>query len=146
MSNTKPVLTWYVKDTEDSYTSVDSWYAGSCIPNQDFILEIQIWNNRWNTLNDVENITNAKLILSFENAEDSVLFQLCEVKINDGSYEKPAISSINKAVVTLGTIYGTKNAGTDSDTDNHKDISIKFSNVPSNFSEGLKSLFIDIDY
>ena len=63
-----------------------------------------------------------------------------------GAYLKKSIEVINKATVNIGTIYGTKNAGTILDKDNYKNISIKFSNVPNNFNEGLKSLFIDIDY
>lgn len=141
-----PVLSWYIKENDETYSCTNSYYAGSCIPNQDFVIQIQIWNNRWNIQNDVDNINNAKLILTFEHAEDSILFQLCEIKIDDNNYIKPTIETINKATVNIGTIYGTKNAGTISDKDNYKNISIKFSNVPNNFNEGLKSLFIDIDY
>ena len=114
-----PVLSWYIKENDETYSCTNSYYAGSCIPNQDFIIQIQIWNNRWNIQNDVDNINNAKLILTFEHAEDSILFQLCEIKIDDNNYIKPTIETINKATVNIGTIYGTKNAGTILDKDNY---------------------------
>lgn len=139
-------VSWFVKEPDDVYVAHTEYYAGSCISGEDFIVDVELWNNRWNNTEDVADMINAKLAISFSNAEDSVLLSLCEVKVNDGAYNKPNTSEFNRALVDLGTIAGTKNNGHSSNTDNYKKISIKFSNIPTNFKSSLKSMFLDVQY
>lgn len=141
----KAVLTWYIKDEENNFSETDEYYAGSCGANNDLEICVQIWNNRWNIQNDAEDFLDAKLILSFLNPEDSVLLQLCTIKVNDNDYEAPIIENINRGTFNIGNIYGYKNNGDLSYINNYKTIYIKFSNIPNNFKNGLKSLYLDIE-
>lgn len=142
----KPELTWYVKEPDDSYVAYDDYYAGSCNSTEDLIVDIEVWNNRWNNKEDVADMTNAKLVISFSTAEDSVLLSLCKVKVNNDEFIKPDTSEFNRALVNLGTISGAQNNGTSSNTKNYKKISIKFSGMPDNIKDGLRSMFLDVQY
>ena len=139
-------ISWYVKEQDNTYVSHTDYYAGTCMPNKDFIVDAEIWNNRWNISEDVSNMHNSKLVISFANIEDSILLSLCSVSINDGPYNATNTQELNRALVLLGSIYGTKNNGSESNTDNYKKISVKFSNIPDSFREGLKSMFLDIQF
>ena len=139
-------LTWYVKEPDEVYVAHTDYYAGSCNVNEDFVVDVELWNNKWNNKEDVADMHNTKLVISFANAEESVLLSLCEVKVNDGKYTKPNTSEFNRGLIELGTISGKKNNGSISNTENYKRISIKFSNIPSNFKDGLKSMFLDAQY
>ena len=140
----KSFLTWYIKDDEGIFSESNEYYAGSCGQGNDLEICIQIWNNRWNIQNDAEDIANAKLILSFLNPEDSVLLQLCTIKVNDNDYKSPVIESINRGTIDIGTLYGYKNNGELTYIDNYKTINIRFSNIPHSFQNGLKQLYLDL--
>lgn len=139
-------LSWYVKEEDDVYVAHTDYYAGACTPNSDFIIDVEVWNNRWNTEEDAADMDNAKLAISFANAEDSVLLSLCEVKVDNGTFNKPDTSEFNRGIIELGTIYGTMNNGSSSNTDNYKKVTIKFSNIPWNLRTGFKSMFLDVQY
>lgn len=139
-----PIINWFVKESENDYVGYTEYFAGSCISNEDFIIDLEVWNNRWNNSEDAENIIDGKLEISFLEAEDSVLLQLCKVKIDSGVYEEIDTSEFNRGVIRIGDIYGTRNTGTYKNTENYKRISIKFENVPGNFKDGLKSLLLNI--
>lgn len=142
----KANVSWFVKEPDGVYVTHTEYYHGSCVPGEDFIIEIEVWNNKWNTQEDVADMINTKLAISFASAEDSSLLSLCEVKVDGGQYSKPNTSEFNRGIVDLGTILGTKNNGDPANTDNYKQISIKFSNIPTNFKNGLKSMFLDLQY
>lgn len=137
---------WFVKEQDDVFVAHTDYYAGSTIPDEEFNLEVELWNNRWNTDEDAADIKNAKLVISFANAEDSILLSLCEVKVNTGTYNTVDCNEINRGLVELGTISGAKNNGSESNTDNYKSIAIRFSKIPSNLTNGLKSMFLDVQY
>lgn len=139
-------VNWFIKEPDDVYVAHTDYYAGSYTAGDDFVLDVELWNNRWNNTEDVAAMKNTKLIISFANAEDSVLLSLCEVKVNDGSFSKPDVSEFNRGIVELGNITGAKNNGQESNTDNYRKIAIKFSNIPSNFRNGLKSMFLDTQF
>ena len=141
-----PVITWFVKEDDGVYTAHTNYYAGSCNPNEDFYIELEVWNNRWNNTEDVKNAENAEFILTFENAEDSSLLLLCEAKVGEGDFNKINLTDFNKGSISLGTLSGGRNTGVLSHTDNYRRITLKFSNVPGNFKEGLKSMIAYIDY
>jgi hypothetical protein len=139
-------LSWFVKEPDNTYNAYTEYYAGTCNSNSDFIIDVDLWNNRWNTKEDIDDATNTKLTISFENVEDSIMLQLCTVSINGGTFEVPNISTLNKGIVDLGTISGAKNNGNDNNSYNHKKIIIKFSNIPSNLKDGLKSMFLNVQF
>ena len=138
-------VNWFVKEPDNVYTAHDEYYAGTCSPDSDFLLETELWNNKWNST-DVADMKNAKLIISFASAEDSVLLSLCTVSVDGEEFTKPDTNEFNRATVNLGTISGDKNNGSSNYKDNYRRIAIKFSNIPTNFKDGLKSMFLDVQY
>ena len=141
-------ISWYIKEQteeESEYTLYTEYYAGSCSSNKDLYIDIRVWNNRWGN-EDVKDAKNTKLIISFAYAEDSVLLELCEIKIGNGIFKKIDNTEFNRGIINLETIYGNKNNGDKKNTDNYKDIFIKFTNIPENLQDGLKTMFLDIQY
>lgn len=139
-------ISWFVKEPDDIFVEHTEYYAGSCNNEEDLELDIELWNNRWNTKEDVDTIYNAKLSISFAAAEDATLLSFCTVKVGNGSYEKPELITFNRASVELGSISGAKNDGGTNNTENYKNISIRFSGIPRTYKSGLKSMFLDIQY
>lgn len=144
MSNVN--ISWLVKEPDDIFVEHTEYYAGTCSNEDDLELDIELWNNRWNTKEDVDTIENAKLIISFANAEDSTLLSFCTVKVENADYEKPELITFNRASVNLGSISGLKNDGSLSNKSNYKTISIRFSGIPRTYKSGLKSMFLDVQY
>lgn len=142
----KPNVSWYVKEEDDVFVAHTNYHAGTCIPDSDFIIDIQLWNNRWNNSEDAKDMTNAKLILSFAYAEDSILLSLCKVKIGNGPYSEFDLSEFNRGIVELGDISGEKNDGSADCTNNYRDISLKFSGIPANLKNSLKSMYFDVQF
>lgn len=139
-------ISWFIKESDDIFVEHTEYYAGSCNEEEDLELEIELWNNRWNTKEDIDDISDAKLLISFTAAEDATLFSFCTIKIDNGSYESPELITFNKASIELGSISGAKNDGSTSNTDNYKKIFIKFSGIPRTYKSGLKSMFLDVQY
>lgn len=142
----KANVSWFVKEPDGVFVAHNDYYHGSCIPGEDYIIEVEVWNNKWNINEDINNMTNTKLAISFSSAEDSSLLSLCEVDVDGLGYNKPNTTEFNRGIVDLGTILGTKNNGDPINKDNYKRIAIKFSNIPTNFKNGLKSMFLDLQY
>ena len=80
-------ISWFVKEPDDIFVEHTEYYAGSCNNEEDLELDIELWNNRWNTKEDVDTIYNAKLSISFAAAEYATLLSFCTVKVGNGSYE-----------------------------------------------------------
>lgn len=139
-------ISWFVKEIDDTFVEHTEYYAGTCNNEENLEIEVELWNNRWNTQEDVDDINNAKLLISFAAAEDSSLLSFCTVKVENDEYKKPEIVTFNRACVELGDISGEKNDGSSSNTKNYKRISIKFSKIPATYKSGLKSMFLDIQY
>lgn len=139
-------VSWYIKEPDDTYIACTEYFAGSCNSKEDFILYLDLWNNRWNNKEDVDDMVDAKLVISFLNAEDSILLSLCTVQIEDNDFVKVETMDLNKGVVNIGTISGQKNNGNENNIYNHKKIIIKFSNIPNNLRDGLKSMFLDVQF
>lgn len=140
-----PNLTWYIKEADDAFVAHTEFFAGYCSSEDDFTIEMEIWNNRWNNTEDVEDVKNSKLVISFKDPESSVLLRLCSVKVNDSDYVAVDDSEFNRGLVDIGNISGQKNNGSSIYQDNFKRVSIKFSNLPGNM-EGLKSMYLDLQY
>lgn len=139
-----PNISWFIKENNESYSSYTEYFAGSCLPNKDFIIDLEVWNNRWNAEQDVEDIANGKLEISFTNAEDSVLLSLCRIKIDNGIYQNLNNSEFNRGLISIGNLSGKANTGTYDNINNYKKITIKFSNVPGNFKDGFKTMLLNI--
>lgn len=139
-------VNWFVKEPDEVYVAHTEYYAGSANSSEDFVIDVELWNNRWNNVESVADMINTKLIISFANAEDSVLLSFCEVKVDSGSFIKPDLSEFNRGIVNLGDILGSRNNGGDSNTDNYRRLTIKFSNIPNNLRSGLRSMFLDTQF
>lgn len=141
----KPLISWYIKEDED-YIQDNEYYLGSYSSEEDIIINVQVWNNRYGN-SDVENIEEGRLAVYFDTIEDSSLLQYCSVSINNGEYITPTID-INRAIVTIGDLYGNYNNGLEdsSNENNFKNLKIKFSKLPTNLKNGLKNLFLDIEF
>lgn len=141
----EPKITWFIKEPDDNYVAHTDYYAGYCNSSDDFIVDIEIWNNRWNTNESVDDIENAKLVITFADANDAILLKLCEIKLGDESYVKIDDSEFNRGVFDIGNISGQSNNGSYAYIDNYKKVSIKFNGIPGN-TDSLKSMFLDIQY
>lgn len=139
----EPIINWFVNE-DNQYSACSEYYAGTYNLKDDFIIESEVWNNKWGT-EDVADIPNGILCISFANAEDSVLLKFCEVKINDDVYRKVDNTEFNRGTIKVGRLSGSKNNGSSSNTDNYKKITIKFSNAPTNIRDELKNMFISIE-
>lgn len=141
----QPSISWYIKE-DDDYVQDNDYYLGSFSSSSDILIKIQVWNNRYGN-ESVEDIENARLSIYFDTVEDSSLLQYCTISINNDEFIKPEIY-LNRATINIGTLLGTFNSGMDNEKniDNYKNIIIKFSNMPTNLKNGLKNLFLDIEF
>lgn len=140
-------ITWYIKDNAGkSFISQEDYYAGSCYPEKDFIVDIEVWNNRWNNNEATDDANNCILTLEFTNAEDSILFNYCYVNINNTGYKKVYYDNYNIVSLQLGDILGEKNNGSSMCINNYKTIGLKFSEIPTNLKDGLRTLMFNLEY
>ena len=141
----QPSISWYIKE-DDDYIQDNDYYLGSFSSSSDILMKIQVWNNRYGN-ESVEDIENARLSIYFDTVEDSSLLQYCTISINNDEFIKPEIY-LNRATINIGTLLGTFNSGMDNEKniDDYKNIIVKFSNMPTNLKNGLKNLFLDIEF
>ena len=96
-----PKTTWYVLEDIDGLFEYSPKRThdmeGSYAPGDTLSVKIQLWNNRLG-MEDVQDATNAKLVIFFKNYEDNYLLKLCKVKLNNEEakpvtidMEKPSI-------------------------------------------------------
>lgn len=141
----QPSISWYIKE-DDDYIQDNDYYLGSFSSSSDILMKVQVWNNRYGN-ESVEDIENARLSIYFDTVEDSSLLQYCTISINNDEFIQPEIY-LNRATINIGTLLGTFNSGMDNEKNigNYKNIIIKFSNMPTNLKNGLKNLFLDIEF
>lgn len=141
----QPTISWFIIE-DDEQVQEEEYYLGSFNSNTNIELKLQIWNNRYG-IEDVESIKNAKLILYFETIEDNTLLNFCTVENEFDGEVKPTIE-LNKASIYLGELNGEANNGIDNEknTNHFKNVTIRFKDFPANLKEGLKNLFVDIQY
>ena len=53
-------VNWFVKEPDEVYVAHTEYYAGSCNSSEDFIVDVELWNNRWNNTESVANMINTK--------------------------------------------------------------------------------------
>lgn len=143
-----PKITWYAKlNKESQYEETNDYYAGSYTPGHPIDVDIQIWNNRFG-LEDVANLADFYIVISFEHVEDSALFDYCTIVLDDANII-PLKKSGKKAILELPdtvALSGTKNDGTlDSNKDHYINIEFQFDAEGSKLKENdLKDIYFQI--
>jgi hypothetical protein len=142
---TNPIISWFIKE-QDSYVQEDEYYLGSFNKDSEINVFVQVWNNRYGS-KDVDSIDDARLAIYFDTLEDSSLLQYCTISVNDTYYSAPEIE-LQRAIFSIGKLSGNYNDGTDQviNQDNFKNIKLKFSNFPGNLKNGLKNMYLDIEF
>lgn len=131
-------ISWLVYDDE-VFLPYNTYMAdGVYTTNEVITKRIQIWNNYHGNI-AVDDIIDAKLVLSFKQYEDNFLLNLLTVKsIEDNKILEPIID-IDRAIYDLGCLYG--NAG-----GTCKEIEINIGPLPANLKSELKSLIFYLEY
>lgn len=139
-----PKITWYIKEN-NSYVQDSDYYLGSFSPKSNISLDVQIWNNRYGQ-EAVDSLEDARLVMYFENIENSILLNYCDITIDNNYTVKPKIE-IGKGLINIGKLTGKTNNGiaNEENIDNFKNITITFKDLPDNLMNGLKNMFLDIE-
>lgn len=143
-----PKTTWYVLEDIDGLFEYSPKRThdmeGSYAPGDTLSVKIQLWNNRLG-MEDVQDATNAKLVIFFKNYEDNYLLKLCKVKLNNEE-AKPVTIDMDRGIFNLGTISGGANNGSDLNTDNYVEFELQIGAIPMNVKSELKGLILDVEY
>lgn len=143
-----PKTTWYVLEDIDGLFEYSPKRThdmeGSYAPGDTLSVKIQLWNNRLG-MEDVQDATNAKLVVFFKNYEDNYLLKLCKVKLNNEE-AKPVTIDMDRGIFNLGTISGGANNGSDLNTDNYVEFELQIGAIPMNVKSELKGLILDVKY
>ena len=143
-----PKTTWYVLEDIDGLFEYSPKRThdmdGSYAPGDTLSVKIQLWNNRLG-MEDVQDATNAKLVIFFKNYEDTYLLKLCKVKLNNEE-AKPVTIDMDRGLFNLGTISGGANNGSDLNTDNYVEFELQIGAIPMNVKSELKGLVLDVEY
>lgn len=140
-----PQISWYIKENED-VTFIDrEIYMGSYnSSNIEAVFNVQLWNNKWGD-EDVKNLENFSIAISFDTIEDNVLLNRCEVKVDKGGYQKLEIVGSKGIVKVDRVISGMRNSG-NLNANNYLDLSIRISPITGDMKNGLKNIVIDLQY
>lgn len=140
-----PVINWYIKES-DTFVQEDEYYLGSYTSDSEIAITVQVWNNRYGSTS-VDSISEARLAIYFDSIEDASLLNYCTVSVNSSYYAAPEVE-LGRGVVTIGELSGVYNDGLEESTNstNYKNISIKFSGFPGNLKNGLKNMYLDIEF
>lgn len=143
-----PKTTWYVLEDIDGLFEYSPKRThdmeGSYAPGDTLSVKIQLWNNRLG-MEDVQDATNAKLVIFFKNYEDNYLLKLCKVKLNNEE-AKPVTIDMDRGIFNLGNISGGANNGSDLNTDNYVEFELQIGAIPMNVKSELKGLILDVEY
>lgn len=143
-----PKTTWYVLEDIDGLFEYSPKRThdmeGSYAPGDTLSVKIQLWNNRLG-MEDVQDATNAKLVVFFKNYEDNYLLKLCKVKLNNEE-AKPVTIDMDRGIFNLGTISGGANNGSDLNTDNYVEFELQIGAIPMNVKSELKGLILNVEY
>ena len=143
-----PKTTWYVLEDIDGLFEYSPKRThdmeGSYAPGDTLSVKIQLWNNRLG-MEDVQDATNAKLVVFFKNYEDNYLLKLCKVKLNNEE-AKPVTIDMDRGIFNLGTRSGGANNGSDLNTDNYVEFELQIGAIPMNVKSELKGLILDVEY
>lgn len=131
-------ISWMIYEDE-AFLPYNTYMADGAYTSGDVIIRrMQIWNNH-HGLEDVDDIIDSKLVMSFKKYEDNFLLNLLEIRFPESeTYVKPTID-MDRAIFELGTLYGDA-GGT------CIEIEIKIGPIPDNMKSELKSLVFYLDY
>lgn len=131
-------ISWMIYEDE-TYLPYNTYMADGTYSANDVITRrIQVWNN-YQGISSVDDIVNAKLVLSFKNFEDNFLLNLISIRsVRDNRILEPTIDS-DRAIYDFGTLYGTV-GGT------YKELEMTIGPLPANLRSELKSLIFYLDY
>ena len=143
-----PKLTWYTKKLTDEKFSVDPQvYAGTYTDNDQIIMDIQLWNNRWGT-ETVDDLKNYDICIFFDRVEDSVLLDYITIMYNGNTVGQSITGK--KAILQFGdnkpVLKGTKNNGSSADNPkNFLELRFIFSAEGQRLKDNdLKSLYFEV--
>jgi hypothetical protein len=140
-----PKVSWYIIDRNDVLVPQEEYYAGSYRPGDYVEVSMQVWNNRWGT-SDVQTAVGCKGILFFDTIEDSILLDLCKVKV-DG-VEKELVKMGAKSSFDLGkNLEGISNNGSPVQyVKQFSKVSLSFGPISNGMKNTLKSLYVDLQF
>lgn len=116
-----PKISWYAKLLSDERYSVEPrFYAGRYTDNNQIVVDIQLWNNRWGSTT-VDDLKDYDICFFFDRVEDSSLLDMCTVVYNNASTVSFSVSG-RKAILQMDNkpvLKGTKNNGSSTDNPNN---------------------------
>lgn len=144
----KPNITWLVLE---EYGEDESLYIPKKIHEQEDVissgetltLNIQVWNNKGGK-ETIDDIVNPKLIIYFDNYEDSIFLNLFKISINNKGFEELQLLN-GKGYIDMPTLYGYANNGSDINVDNYCNIQIELGPIPYNIKSDIKNFILDIE-
>ena len=140
-----PKITWYVQQSDNSYSAETDYYAGTYLSGDTVDLTLQIWNNRWGT-GDCSTMTNPVLNMTFDTVEDSALLPNIILTVNNTSI----VSLLTRGRVASGVLEtglsGLRNNGVPADNaGNYITARIQISLTDGRFkANDLKNLYFDL--
>lgn len=145
MDNAK--ITYFIKDLNKNYIQAEQAYVGTYTGEKALSFDLRIWNN-YKGIDNVKDLNNFNIVLSFSCKEDSALLPYIKMAIANKT-EIP-VSIIGESAV--GTflekviLSGTANDGADTNSDNFIDITISFNAEDSSVlkDHDLKSMYIEL--
>jgi hypothetical protein len=131
-------------ESDQSLTPSEEYYAGSYRPTEQFLVQVSIWNNRWGT-EAIANAVAARVTVTFDTLEDSVLLPLFSVQVGQGTFAPLNVQG-NKGVIDIGSLSGISNDGSTNAITNYKNITLKIDSIPTNLRRSLRNMFLDIEF
>lgn len=143
----RPIITYHVLDSSDTYVKQNSVYAGTYTGDDILRVKLRIWNNYKGT-EAVQDLENFNLMLHFLTEEDNALLPYIELSITDKTTLLPIIE--NKALI--GTfpdpvkLSGGANTGSEEYIKNYINITVAFKAGADAYLKDydLKSLVLEI--
>ena len=138
-------LSWCVRpEKAKEMTPANEAFAGTYNSAHNISADFQLWNNRYGK-EDVKDLSNYRLILSFGHTEDNALLPYCHLIVN-GSEQSGQLSGGQLIFSGPRYISGSKNNGVpEENTSNFLAFTVNFGPVQGRLKESdIKDLFIDI--
>lgn len=135
-----PVINWVISDKE----ILNSHFLGSYLNTSTFKVTIELWNNRFG-VEQVQDITDGKLVIEFRDFEDSALLQHLQVKCDNQFFSKLEVDGTRGYLKLPKSLKGTPNNGSASCYENFVTIELTFAkDMP--VKSDLKQLVFDVIY
>lgn len=142
-----PKVSWYLVN-QDTYKTIEQeCYAGNFNSDEETVeIKLELWNNRWGDTSVEDIPAESQLVIGFSTFEDSKMLELCRVRIDTYGAVAPDIID-NKGYIKLGKIIsGAQNDGSEFNPNNFAIITIMFDIANTTLKDGLKSIYLDVEY